>query len=77
MGKVTRERCTGKLRSWLAMVVIRHELTLTELSSKRGVHQTLIAQWKRRVVEGMTVPFLGEQTPEACASPVEVEKLHA
>ena len=45
MGKVTRKRYAAEFKSRVALEAIRGELTLAELASKHGVHQTMIAQW--------------------------------
>lgn len=77
MGKVTRKRYSGEFKSRVALEAIRGEQTLAELASKHGVHQTMVALWKRQAIEGMAATFYGKQAPEAAASPADVEKLHA
>ncbi|WP_157870992.1 IS3 family transposase [Gluconacetobacter diazotrophicus] len=77
MGKVTRKRYSAEFKSRVSLEAIRGEQTLSELASKHGVHQTMIAQWKRQAVEGMAGIFSGKAAPEAAASPADVEKLHA
>lgn len=47
MGKVTRKRYSCEFKSRVALEAIRGEQTLSELASKHGVHQTMIAQWMR------------------------------
>jgi len=47
------------------------------LASKRGVHQTMIAQCKCQAVEGMVGIFSGKAASETAASPADVGKLHA
>ncbi|ASC06000.1 hypothetical protein S101468_01762 [Acetobacter pasteurianus subsp. pasteurianus] len=51
MGKVTRKRYAAEFKSRVALEAIRGELTLAELVSKHGVHQTMIAQWKRQAID--------------------------
>jgi hypothetical protein len=34
-------------------------LTLAELASRHGIHQTMIAAWKKRAVDGMAAMFSG------------------
>ncbi|MBS1084490.1 IS3 family transposase [Gluconobacter kondonii] len=77
MGKVTRKRYAAEFKSRVALEAIRGELTLAELASKHGVHQTMIAQWKRQAVEGMAATFSGKAVSEPPVSPADVEKLHA
>lgn len=47
MGKVTRKKYAATCKSRIALEAIRGKLTLAELPSKHGVHQTMIARWKR------------------------------
>ena len=49
----------GEFKLRVAREAIRGELTLAELASKHGVHQTMIAQWKRQAIEGMASLFSG------------------
>ncbi|WP_408874045.1 IS3 family transposase [Gluconobacter roseus] len=77
MGKVTRKRYAAEFKSRVALEAIRGELTLAELASKHGVHQTMIAQWKRQAIEGMAATFSGKTVAEPPVSPADVEKLHA
>jgi len=39
----------------VALEAIRGELTLAELSGKHGIHQTMIAAWKKQAIEGIEV----------------------
>jgi putative transposase len=77
MGKVTRKRYGAEFKSRVALEAIRGELTLAELASKHGVHQTMIAQWKRQTIEGMAATFSGKTVSERPVSSTDVEKLHA
>ncbi|GAN91691.1 transposase [Gluconobacter frateurii M-2] len=74
MGEATRKRYSGEFKLRVALEAIRGELTL---ASKHGVHQTMIAQWKRQAIEGMADIFSRKSGSTASASPVDVEKLHA
>ncbi|GAA4503542.1 IS3 family transposase [Gluconacetobacter tumulicola] len=77
MGKVTQKPYSGEFKLRVALEAIRGEQTLAELASTYGVHQTMIAQWKRQAIEGMASIFSGKVAPEATVSPADVEKLHA
>ncbi|MFT9159652.1 MAG: IS3 family transposase [Acetobacter sp.] len=67
----------AEFKSRVALEAIRGELMLSELSSKHGVHQTMIAQWRRQAIEGMVATFSSKQKLETAASPADVEKFHA
>ena len=69
MGKVTRRRYTADFKAKVALEAIRGELTLAELAAKHGIHQTMIAAWKKQAVEGMAATFSGKA--EAVQATVE------
>jgi transposase len=77
MGKVTRKRYGGEFKAKVALEAIRGELTLAELAVKHGIHQTMIAAWKRQAIEGMSATFSGKAEAAQTATASDVEKLHA
>jgi len=77
MGKVTRKRYTADFKAKVALEAIRGEQTLAELSAKHGIHQTMIAAWKKQAVEGMAATFSGKAEAVQATSDAELEKLHA
>jgi len=56
---------------------IRGELTLADLAAKHGIHQTMIAAWKKQAVAGMTASFSGKAEAVQATSEAELTKLHA
>ena len=60
MGKVTRKRYTAEFKAKVALEAIKGEMTLAELAARHGIHQTMIAGWKRQAIEGMALSFSGE-----------------
>jgi transposase len=77
MGKVTRRRYTADFKAKVALEAIRGELTLAELSAKHGIHQTMIAAWKKQAIEGMAATFSGKAEAAQAMSEAELERLHA
>ncbi|ETC99225.1 transposase [Asaia sp. SF2.1] len=77
MGKATRKRYSCEFKSRVVLEAIRGKQTPAGLASKHGVHQTMIAQWKRQAIESMSATFSCKQAHEATISPADVEKLHA
>ena len=47
-----RKRHTEEFKAKVALEAVRGIRTLSELSAMHGVHPTVIAQWKRQLVEG-------------------------
>ncbi|WP_408871250.1 transposase [Gluconobacter kondonii] len=57
VSKVTLKRYSGEFRSRVALKEVPDEQTLSELASKHGKHQKMIAQWKCQTLEGMAATF--------------------
>lgn len=74
---MTRKRYGAEFKAKVALAALRGELTLAELAAKHGIHQTMIADWKKKAIEGMAAIFSAKTEAAPAASPAEVEKLHA
>ena len=72
-----RKHYSAAFKAQVAIEAIRGELTITQLATKHGVHQTMINGWKRQAVEGMAGLFSGKAEAADAAREAEVEKLHA
>ena len=59
------------------MEAIKGELTLAELSAKHGIHQTMIAAWKRQAIEGLAAMFSGKAEAVQATGEAELTRLHA
>ena len=76
MSKTTRKRYSAEFKAKVALEAIRGELTISQLGSKHGVHQTMINAWKKQTMENPSTVFEGR--PEAGKTREEdIEKLHA
>lgn len=53
----TRRNHGSAFKAKVALEALKGELTVAELSAKHGVHQTLINEWKRQLVEGASGVF--------------------
>ena len=52
-----RKRHTEEFKAKVALEAVRGIRTLSELSAMHAVHPTVIAQWKRQLLEGSTELF--------------------
>ena len=77
MGKVSRKRYGADFKAKVALEAILGDSTLAELAAKHGVHQTVIAGWKRQAIDGMTATFSGKSEAAKASSDAELAKLHA
>jgi transposase len=74
-----RTRYSADFKAKVALDALRGELTTAQLAAKHGIHQTMVGEWKRQAMEGMTAVFSGKATAQESAQAAEanVEKLHA
>ncbi len=77
MRRGTRKRYSAEFKAKVALEAIRGELTLAELGTRHGIHQTMIAAWKRQAIEGLSSTFAGKAEATAGMSEAEIAKLHA
>ena len=74
-----RKGYSAEFKARVALEALRGELTASQLATKHGVHQTMIATWKKQAMEGMASVFSGQAVAQEAAksAEAEVEKLHA
>ena len=72
-----RTRYSAAFKAKVALEALRGELTIAQLVTKHGVHQTLINAWQRQAVEGRAAVFSRQAEAAAAAREGEVERLHA
>ena len=75
-----RKRYSADFKAKVALEALRGELTTAQLATKHGIHQTMVGEWKKQAMEGLTAVFsdrsAAAETARA-ASEADVEKLHA
>jgi transposase len=75
-GKVTR-KCYGvESKAKVALEAIKGDLTLAELAAKHGIHQTIIAAWKRQTIEGHVSAFSGKSEAAQATGEAALTRLH-
>ena len=74
-----RKRYTAEFKAKVALEALRGELTTAQLAARHGIHQTMVGEWKRQAMEGLTAVFAGKAAAQESAKTAEadVEKLHA
>jgi len=55
-----RRRYSAEFKARVALGARRGELTASQLATKRGVHRTLVGDWKRQALDGLATPFSGK-----------------
>lgn len=72
-----RKRYSAEFKAKIALEALRGELTISQLATKHGVHQTLIGDWKRQAQDGLVTVFSGKADAKEGMREEDVEKLHA
>lgn len=72
-----RKRYSADFKAKVALDAIRGELTMAQLVSKHGVHQTMINAWRKQAIEGMAASFSGKAEAAPMVDGAEIDRLHA
>lgn len=72
-----RKRYLAEFKARVALEALRGDLTVSQLATKHGVHQTLIGDWKRQALSGLVTVFSGKADAKEGMREEDVEKLHA
>jgi len=72
-----RKRYSADFKAKVALEALKGELTLSQLATKHGGHQTMIAGWRQQASEGLSGVFAGKAEPSDGAREGEIDKLHA
>ena len=74
-----RKRYSAEFKAKVALEALRGELTTAQLATKHGIHQTMVGEWKKQAMDGLTAVFSDRSATQETAksSEAEMEKLHA
>ena len=72
-----RRSFSAEFKARVALEALTGGHTLSELSAKHGVHPNMIAQWKRRVQEGLPELFSRKTASGEAPREAEIKELHA
>jgi transposase len=72
-----RRSFSAEFKARVALEALTGAQTMAELSAKHGVHPNMIAQWKRRVQEGLPELFSRQAAAGEDAKGAEIKELHA
>ena len=72
-----RRSFSAEFKARVALEALTGAQTMAELSAKHGVHPNMIAQWKRRVQEGLPELFSRKAVKGDECREAEIKELHA
>jgi transposase len=49
-----RKRYSVDFKAKVALEALRGELTAAQLASKHSIHQTMVGEWKKQAMEGLS-----------------------
>ncbi len=76
MSKI-RKNYPAKFKKEVVLAVLRDDTPISELSSRFGVHATVIQRWKREAVCSIEAGFSGKLDKQKHDSEAHVKELHA
>ena len=74
-----RKRYSADFKAKVTLEALRGDLATAQLATKHGVHPTMVGEWKKQAMDGLTAVFADRSVAveTAKSSEAEVEKLHA
>src|SRR3954454_14618 len=74
-----RKRYLAEFKAKVALEALRGELTTAQLATKHGIHPTMVGEWKKQAMEGLTAVFADRSAAQETAksSEAEIDRLHA
>lgn len=73
----TRKNYPAKFKAQVALAALREDASVTELSTRYGVHSTVIHRWKKEALASMEAGFSGKIEVQEKDHAAHIKELHA
>ena len=73
----TRKNHPARFKAQVALSALREDGPISEISSKYGVHATVIHRWKKEALAAMEAGFSGKLDVRKSDHAAEIKELHA
>jgi transposase-like protein len=70
-----RKRYSPEFKAKVALAALKNEETTTELSQRFGIHPTMIAEWKKNLLDGASQIFDKHQKSKK-ETDAKIDELH-
>lgn len=68
---------SANFKAQVALAAIREDTTIAELSSRYGIHATVIHRWKKEAIAAMSAGFSSKQERQESDHTTQIKELHA
>ena len=72
-----RKSHSADFKAQVALAAIREDATIAELTSRYGVHATVIHRWKKEAIAALSAGFSGKQERQESDRTSQIKELHA
>jgi len=72
-----RRNFTSSFKSKVALDAIKGDLTLAEISTKHGIHQSQVTKWKKQALDGMNTIFSNDPVNTQQKHEKDIKELHS
>lgn len=73
----TRKNYPAHLKAQVALAAIREDATMAELSSRFGIHSSVIRRWKKEALLGLEDRFKDSDKKSQIDHATQIKQLHA